>query len=68
LEINIIAKTFIFLGFFLFFIGIILLIFPNILSWFGNLTGDIYYKSGNIRIFMPLASMLILSIGITFFI
>ena len=35
-------------------------------AWFGNLPGDIRYSSGNIRIYFPIASMLIVSVALSF--
>jgi len=34
----------------------------GLLSWFGNLPGDIKYKSENTSVFMPLTSMILISI------
>jgi Protein of unknown function (DUF2905) len=34
-------------------------------SWFGRLPGDIRYESGSTRIFVPLTSMVLLSILLT---
>ena len=39
-----------------------LLIYSGALSWFGRLPGDIHYKSGNVQIYVPLVSMLIVSV------
>lgn len=35
------------------------------LSWFGRLPGDIRITSGNTRIFVPITSMLLLSVALT---
>ncbi|HLU45291.1 MAG TPA: DUF2905 domain-containing protein [Natronosporangium sp.] len=35
------------------------------LSWFGRLPGDIRITSGNTRIFLPITSMLLLSLGLS---
>lgn len=35
------------------------------LSWFGRLPGDIRITSGNTRIFVPITSMLLLSVVLT---
>ncbi len=32
------------------------------LSWFGRLPGDIRVESGNVRVYLPLASMLVVSV------
>ncbi|MGZ8843611.1 MAG: DUF2905 domain-containing protein [Pyrinomonadaceae bacterium] len=39
-----------------------LLIYSGALSWFGRLPGDIRYKSDNVQIYVPIVSMLILSV------
>lgn len=42
-----------------------LLLYWGGLSWFGRLPGDIRYESGSTRIFVPLTSMVLLSILLT---
>lgn len=42
-----------------------LLIYPGALSWFGRLPGDIRYESERTRVFVPITSMLILSLGLS---
>lgn len=32
------------------------------LGWFGRLPGDVRYESGNVRLYAPLASMLVVSL------
>lgn len=39
-----------------------LLIYSGALSWFGRLPGDIRYKSDNVQVYVPIVSMLILSV------
>jgi membrane protein implicated in regulation of membrane protease activity len=39
-----------------------LLIYSGALSWFGRLPGDIRYESDNVRVYVPIVSMLIISI------
>lgn len=39
-----------------------LLIYSGALSWFGRLPGDIRYKSDSVQIYVPIVSMLILSV------
>lgn len=34
----------------------------GLLDWFGNLPGDIKYESEHTRIYMPIASMIIVSV------
>ena len=52
-------------GISLFIIGIFISFFSDKFSWFGNLVGDINYKSNKVKIFIPISSMLILSILIS---
>jgi Protein of unknown function (DUF2905) len=42
-----------------------LLIYSGGLSWFGRLPGDIRYESGNVRIYVPIVSMLLVSVALT---
>lgn len=43
-------------------IGVLLHFAPGLLSWFGKLPGDIHIEKGNSRIFIPVTSMLLVSI------
>lgn len=36
---------------------------PWLLSWFGNLPGDIRYRGENTTVFIPITSMLVLSVA-----
>ena len=56
------SKMFIYLGFFLIFTGIIFHYFGEHLKWFGNLPGDFKINQKNFKIFIPLTSMLLVSI------
>lgn len=56
------AKWIIFLGFGIVLIGTILYFFPNAFKWFGSLPGDINVQKENSRIFVPITSMILLSI------
>jgi hypothetical protein len=38
---------------------------PGLLGWFGRLPGDIRIESGNSRVFIPITSMILLSILLT---
>ena len=42
--------------------GVLLLLAQRFLPWLGNLPGDIRYETGNVRIFFPLGTMILLSI------
>ena len=39
-----------------------LLIYTGWLSWFGRLPGDIRYESDHVRLYVPIVSMLIVSL------
>lgn len=39
-----------------------LLIYFGALNWFGRLPGDIRYQNDNLRVYVPIVSMLIVSI------
>ncbi len=43
-------------------VGIALRYFPGLFSWFGNLPGDIRRETENATIFIPITSMLIVSL------
>ena len=59
------AKILIGLGILLVIIGVIWLLFPNALSWIGNLPGDIKHTSGNTRVYFPVVTMIVISIVAT---
>ena len=42
-----------------------LLIYAGGLRWFGRLPGDIRYESGNVRVYIPIVSMLLVSVALT---
>lgn len=50
-------------GVFIIVVG--LLIYLGGLSWFGRLPGDIRYESGNVRVYVPIVSMLLVSVALT---
>jgi H+/Cl- antiporter ClcA len=52
-------------GALLIIIGAVLHFAPGLLSWFGRLPGDINIKTQNSRVFIPITSMIIISIVIT---
>jgi len=47
-------------GLFVAFVG--LLIYTGALSWFGRLPGDIRYESEHVRVYVPIVSMLLVSL------
>jgi hypothetical protein len=50
-------------GVFIIVVG--LLIYSGGLSWFGRLPGDIRYESGSVRVYVPIVSMLLISLALT---
>ena len=46
-------------------VGAALQFAPWLLNWFGKLPGDLRLGSGNTRVFIPITSMLLLSIVLT---
>ena len=59
------GKIFIVVGLLAVVAGLIIQFAPQAFSWFGKLPGDIRYEKGNTRIFFPLTTMILLSVGIT---
>ena len=48
-----------------FIIVVGLLIYSGGLSWFGRLPGDIRYESGSVHVYIPIVSMLLVSLALT---
>ena len=46
-------------------IGVVLWWFPRAFAWFGNLPGDIRIEREGTRIFIPITSMVIVSVVLT---
>ena len=59
------GKTIIYIGVVLVILGLILTYAPGLLRWFGRLPGDIHIKFNNGTVFIPITSMLILSLLLT---
>jgi len=59
------AKLFIICGVALLAIGLALQFAPGLLSWFGRLPGDIHIERDGTRVFIPITSMIILSLALT---
>lgn len=59
------ARWLIMAGVVLVVIGAVLHVAPWLLNWFGKLPGDIRIESGRTRIFIPVTSMIIVSIVLT---
>jgi hypothetical protein len=60
------SKTLIIVGAVLLIMGLLLEYAPFLLNWFGNLPGDINVKGENSRVFIPITSMIIVSLLLTF--
>lgn len=59
------GKFFIVLGAILVLIGLILSYAPGLISWFGRLPGDIRIQDEHKFIFIPITSMIIISLVLT---
>jgi hypothetical protein len=59
------GKTLMIVGLLLLLAGTLLIIFPKLFNWFGQLPGDIKIARENSRIFIPITSMILLSAGAT---
>lgn len=59
------AKWLIAAGLLLLLLGLILHYVPGLLSWFGKLPADIRIESERSRTFIPITSMIILSVLLT---
>lgn len=60
------GKYLIIIGIIVVVVGLILFFLGNKLSWFGNLPGDIKVKRDNFVFYAPIASMILLSIVLSF--
>jgi hypothetical protein len=56
------ARILIILGLVIVFAGGVLLAATRFFPWLGNLPGDIRYESENVRVYIPLATMILISI------
>ena len=59
------GRWFIYAGAALIVIGLLLHFLPNLFHWFGRLPGDINSESENGRLFIPITSMIIVSVVLT---
>lgn len=59
------GKILIICGVLLIFAGLTYSYFPKMFSWLGNLPGDLKFRFGNFRVYIPFATMLVLSIILT---
>ncbi len=56
------ARVLMIVGLLVFLLGVLLFFFPNAFSWFGRLPGDINIESEHSRVFIPISSMLLVSL------
>ena len=59
------ARLFIIAGIALLVIGLALMYAPGLVNWFGRLPGDIQIERDGTRIFIPITSMIIMSLALT---
>ena len=59
------GKIFIVFGLLAVVAGLIIQFAPQAFSWFGKLPGDIRYEKGNFKLFFPLTTMILLSVGVS---
>ena len=59
------ARIFIIAGVSLLLVGLALMYAPGLLNWFGRLPGDIQIERGQTRIFIPITSMIVVSVVLT---
>ena len=59
------ARLFIIAGIALLLIGLAFMYAPGLVNWFGRLPGDIQIERDGTRIFIPITSMIIMSLALT---
>lgn len=59
------ARWLIILGLLIAALGLVLHFAPGLLSWFGRLPGDIRIEGDNGKVFIPITSMIIVSLGLS---
>lgn len=59
------GKWLMIIGLVVLLVGAALQFAPWLVNWFGRLPGDLRIGSGNTRVFIPITSMLVLSIVVT---
>jgi len=62
------GKVLIIIGIILIIAGLIIYFAGNKLSWLGHLPGDIRIVRDNVRIFIPITTMILISVILTFII
>lgn len=56
------GRVLIILGILIALLGVILIYAPNLVNWFGKLPGDINIQDDKKRIFIPISSMIVISV------
>ncbi|AEB12523.1 hypothetical protein Marky_1790 [Marinithermus hydrothermalis DSM 14884] len=46
-------------------VGVVLVLAPKLFAWFGHLPGDIRIERDNVRVYIPVTSMLVVSLLLT---
>jgi len=64
-EGSVMARWLMVVGVVLLLLGAVLHFAPWLLSWFGRLPGDIRYETGRTRVFIPITSMVVVSLVLT---
>lgn len=59
------SRWFIVAGILLVVIGLVLHFAPGLLQWFGRLPGDLQWRSEKTQVFVPITSMIIVSVLLT---
>lgn len=59
------ARWLILAGLLLLVLGLLLQFAPGAFNWFGRLPGDIRIENENGRFYLPITSMVVLSLGLT---
>ena len=59
------GRWFIYAGLLMIVIGLVLQFAPYLFNWFGRLPGDINRESEHGRLFIPITSMIIISVVLT---
>jgi hypothetical protein len=62
---NQMSKWLIIIGAAILMLGLIMHFAPGLLRWFGRLPGDIRVEEENTKIFIPITSMIIISVVLT---
>jgi len=60
-----IGKVVLLIGVIITLVGLVLSYAPGLLGWFGHLPGDIRIERGSSRIFVPITSMIVVSVVLT---